>query len=99
MNARNALVQILQQHGGFATTAELEAVKPKLRDLMKASVELVDNGLAAWEGADGKQELRLTDKTLAIMSPNARKMTHAQIRDALDRGEDLTGYSILVVKG
>jgi hypothetical protein len=99
MNALNSLIHALQKHGGVATTTQLKAVRPKLKDIVKTSLDLVDYGLAIWdEGPDGTQELRLTEATLAQMSPNARKMTHAELRSALDQGEDLTGYTVLVVK-
>ncbi|MBA3481286.1 MAG: hypothetical protein H0T51_05670 [Pirellulales bacterium] len=81
MNAMNRLVHVLQSLGGFATREQLESVRPKLKDVMKVSVELVDAGWAAWDEApDGSQQLRLTENTLAMMSPNAKKMTHGQLR-------------------
>ena len=80
------------RHGGFATSAVLEAELP-------TSVELVDNGLVVWdEGPDGKQELRLTDDTMAKMAPHAKLMTSSQLREFLNRGVDLAGHTILVVK-
>lgn len=100
MNPFNSLVHALQKHGGFATTAQLEAVRPKLKDIFKTSLQLVDSGLAIWdEGPDGMQEVRLTEDTLKQMSPEARHMTHADLRNALERGEVLTGFTILVVEG
>jgi len=100
MNPYNSLLHALRKHGGFATTTQLEAVRPKLRDLMKTSLEMVDDGFAVWdEGPDGTQELRLTDETLARMSGDARQMTVSQLREAIDRGENLVGFAILIVKG
>ncbi|WP_428304822.1 hypothetical protein [Lacipirellula sp.] len=100
MNQFNTLVNAVRAHGGFATTEQLKAVRPKLKNIMALSVNAVDVGIAVWdESPDGVQELRLTEKALVMMAgPGAKAMTTEQLIAAINRGESLVGHTIVVTK-
>lgn len=97
MNPFNSLMHALRDRGGYATNEELAAVRPKLKELMKASVAIVDAGLATWvDGKNGEQELRLTDAALERMAGTELKFTRDELLAALNRGEDFSGRTIYV---
>jgi hypothetical protein len=97
VNDFNKLMHALRDRGGFATTAELNAVRPRIKNLVATQIDVVERGFGVWVGPDvGSQELELTDHALEMMSSGSKKMTTAELREAIERGDNLSGYTIFI---